>query len=45
MSDIAQIRAAAARAKGHVRQTPLLSAPALDDIAGRRVFAKAEVCN
>ena len=43
MSDIAQIRAAAARAKGHVRQTPLLSAPALDDIAGRRVFAKAEV--
>ncbi|MFZ8959474.1 MAG: threonine ammonia-lyase [Paracoccaceae bacterium] len=43
MSDIAQIRAAAARAKGHVRQTPLLSARALDDIAGRRVFAKAEV--
>jgi len=43
MSDIAQIRAAAARAKGHVRQTPLLSAPALDDIAGRRVFVKAEV--
>ncbi|MBF9053332.1 pyridoxal-phosphate dependent enzyme [Rhodobacterales bacterium LSUCC1028] len=43
MSDIAQIRAAAARAKGHVRQTPLLSAPALDDIAGRSVFAKAEV--
>ena len=43
MSDITQIRAAAARAKGHVRQTPLLSAPALDDIAGRRVFAKAEV--
>ena len=43
MSDIAQIRAAAARAKSHVRQTPLLSAPALDDIAGRRVFAKAEV--
>ena len=43
MSDIAQICAAAARAKGHVRQTPLLSAPALDDIAGRRVFAKAEV--
>ena len=43
MSDIAQIRAAAARAKGHLRQTPLLSAPALDDIAGRRVFAKAEV--
>ena len=43
MSDIAQICAAAARAKGHVRQTPLLSAPALDNIAGRRVFAKAEV--
>ena len=43
MSDIAQIRAAAAHAKGHVRQTPLLSAPALDDIAGRKVFAKAEV--
>ncbi|MCV2875309.1 threonine/serine dehydratase [Rhodobacteraceae bacterium XHP0102] len=43
MSDIAQIRAAAARAKGHVRHTPLLSAPALDAMAGRRVFAKAEV--
>lgn len=42
MSDIAAIRAAAARARGHIRRTPLLSAPALDRIAGRRVWVKAE---
>jgi threonine dehydratase len=40
--NIDMIRAAAARAGGHVRQTPLLSAPGLDSIAGRRVFVKAE---
>ena len=43
MTDIAMIEAAAARAKGTVRRTPLLSSPFLDEIAGRPVFAKAEV--
>lgn len=42
MTDIAMIRAAAQRLKGHARRTPLLSAPLLDRIAGRRVFVKAE---
>lgn len=36
------IRAAALRLKGQARVTPLLSAPLLDRIAGRRVFVKAE---
>ncbi|TCM88201.1 threonine ammonia-lyase [Rhodovulum steppense] len=36
------IEAAAARLAGHVRETPLLSAPGLDRIAGRRVLLKAE---
>jgi len=36
------IHAAAARLKGHVRRTPLLSSPFLDDIAGRQVWIKAE---
>lgn len=36
------IRAAAARMRGHVRVTPLLNAPLLDRLAGRRVFVKAE---
>jgi len=43
MTDIALIDAAAARARGVVRETPLLSSPFLDEIAGRPVFAKAEV--
>lgn len=43
MTDIALIEAAAARAKGVVRETPLLSSPFLDEIAGRRLYAKAEV--
>lgn len=34
--------AADARLDGHVRRTPLLSSPFLDDIAGRRVFVKPE---
>jgi threonine dehydratase len=38
----AMIEAAAARIKGHARLTPLLNAPLLDAIAGRRVFVKAE---
>lgn len=36
------VRAAAGRMQGHVRRTPLLSAPLLDRIAGRRVLVKAE---
>ena len=40
--DIDAIRAAEARLKGHVRETPLLTSPFLDDIAGRRVLVKAE---
>jgi threonine dehydratase len=41
VTDIAAIRAAAARARG-IRRTPLLSSAALDRIAGRRVLVKAE---
>lgn len=40
--NIDMIRAAAARLRGHARMTPLLNAPLLDRIAGRRVFVKAE---
>lgn len=36
------IRAAADRIKGHARRTPILTSPFLDEIAGRRVFVKAE---
>ncbi|MCB6178225.1 threonine/serine dehydratase [Rhodobacter sp. Har01] len=36
------IQAAAARMRGHVRVTPLLNAPLLDRLAGRRIFVKAE---
>lgn len=36
------IEAAAARMAGHVRRTPLLNAPLLDQAVGRRVFVKAE---
>lgn len=39
---IADIEAAAARIAGHVRRTPMLSAPGLDALAGRRVLVKAE---
>lgn len=42
MSSIEMIRAAAARAEGVVRKTPLLTSPFLDDLAGRRVFVKPE---
>ncbi len=38
----ADILAAAARAAGQIRRTPLLSSPFLDDLAGRRVLVKAE---
>ena len=42
MTDITMIEAAAVRLKGHARRTPLLNAPLLDRVAGRRVFVKAE---
>ncbi|KAF0115649.1 MAG: threonine dehydratase [Rhodobacteraceae bacterium] len=42
MTDIALIEAAARRLSGHVRRTPLLNAPLLDRLAGRRIFVKAE---
>ncbi len=42
MVDIGMIRAAAERLAPVVRKTPLLSSPFLDEIAGRRVFVKAE---
>lgn len=42
MTDITMITAAAARLAGHARRTPLLNAPLLDKIAGRRIFVKAE---
>lgn len=40
--NIEMIEAAAERLAGHARRTPLLSSPFLDEIAGRRVFVKAE---
>ncbi|WP_428926410.1 threonine ammonia-lyase [Marinibacterium sp. SX1] len=42
MSDFDMIAAAAGRLDGHVRRTPLLTSPFLDDIAGRRVLVKPE---
>lgn len=40
--DIDMIRAAQERLKGHARETPLLSSPFLDELAGRRVWVKPE---
>ena len=40
--NIEMIEAAAARLEGHVRRTPLLTSPFLDEIAGRRVLVKPE---
>lgn len=42
MSNLDMIHAAAERLKEHVRRTPLLSSPFLDDIAGRRILVKPE---
>jgi threonine dehydratase len=42
MTDLAMIEAAAARLHGNIRVTPLLNAPLLDRVAGRRVLVKAE---
>lgn len=41
-ASIADVEAAAARLGTHIRRTPLLSSPFLDEIAGRRVLIKAE---
>ena len=40
--NIEMILAARDRLKGHVRHTPLLSSPFIDEIAGRRVYVKPE---
>lgn len=40
--NIEMIRAAQTRLEGHVRRTPLLNSPFLDEIAGRRVWVKPE---
>ena len=40
--NIDMIRAAELRLAAHVRRTPLLSSPFLDEVAGRRVLVKAE---
>ena len=40
--NIDMIRAAKTRLEGHVRRTPLLNSPLLDELAGRRVWVKAE---
>ena len=40
--NIAMIEAAAARAAGMIRRTPMLASPFLDAVAGRRVLVKAE---
>ncbi|WP_170473885.1 threonine ammonia-lyase [Ruegeria arenilitoris] len=42
MSTMEMIEAAAQRLNGHVRETPLLSSPFLDEIAGRKVLVKPE---
>lgn len=42
MSNIDMIRAAASRADGIVRRTPLLSSPFIEALAGRRVWIKPE---
>ncbi|MEQ8482371.1 MAG: threonine/serine dehydratase [Hoeflea sp.] len=40
--NIEMVRAAERRLEGHVRRTPLLNSPFLDEIAGRRVWVKPE---
>lgn len=42
MSTLEMIEAAALRLQGHVRETPILTSPFLDEIAGRRVLVKPE---
>jgi len=40
--NIDMIEAAAGRINGHLRRTPLVTSPFLDEIAGRRVYVKPE---
>ena len=42
MTSIAMIMAAEERLRGVVRKTPMLTSPFIDEMAGRRVFVKAE---
>ena len=42
LTDLPDLESAEARLRGRVRTTPLLSAPLLDAVAGRRVLVKAE---
>ena len=42
MINLSMIEAAATRLQGHIRRTPLLSSPFLDEIAGRRILIKPE---
>lgn len=42
MTSLTLIEAAAKRLAGHVRHTPLLTSPFLDDLAGRRIVVKPE---
>ncbi len=42
MTSLALIHAAALRLRGRARRTPLLNAPLLDRIAGRKIYVKAE---
>ncbi len=42
MTSLDLIRAAETRLRGVIRRTPLLTSPFLDDIAGRRIWVKAE---
>jgi len=42
MTSLPMIEAAATRLHGHIRRTPLLGSPFLDEIAGRRILVKAE---
>ena len=43
--NIEMIHAAAQRNAGIVRETPMLWAPFLDEIAGRRVLSRQSVCS
>ena len=42
MTNIKAIRSAASRLKGYVRETPILTSPFLDEIAGKNIYVKAE---
>jgi len=42
MTNLPMIEAAANRLEGHIRRTPLLSSPFLDEMTGRRILIKPE---